>query len=143
MLEATIRRWLIVANVPRICHTMTPPPPAGTVETRQVGSIDLCSWCQILTAASASFSDRSETWCGLLLFCLPSTLWFDVLCFLPWDGYKECLFELLYTSCKLRPVWSFSFNLSLINKVFQPADPPFTGCFLLLCLSLFKIYILL
>ena len=36
-------------------HTITPLPPTWTVDTMQVGSMDSCCWCQILTLPSVCF----------------------------------------------------------------------------------------
>ena len=77
MLEVSIRRWvhcghegmrqysnrlwrLSGINGPKVCqedipHTITPPPPAWTVDTRQGGSMDSSCGCQILTLPSVCF----------------------------------------------------------------------------------------
>ncbi len=60
------KRCSIGAKGPKVCQeniplTITPPPPAWTVETRQDGSMLSCSLCQILTLTSECRSRNRDS----------------------------------------------------------------------------------
>ncbi len=60
------KRYSIGTKRPKVCqenipHTITPPPPAWTVETRQHGSMLSCSLRQILTLPSECCSRNRDT----------------------------------------------------------------------------------
>ncbi len=60
------KRYTVGTKGPNVCqekipHTIIPTPPAWTVETRQDGSILLCSLCQIPTLPSESRSRNQDS----------------------------------------------------------------------------------
>ncbi len=52
---------LVLRGQENIPHTITPPPPAWTVETRQDGSMLSCALCQILTLPSECRSRNQDS----------------------------------------------------------------------------------
>ncbi len=143
-----------------ISHTITTPPPAWTVETRQDGSMLSCSWSECRSrnrdssdqeTFSLSFivqfwwacancslrflflTDKSGIWCGLCC-CSSSAPGFDVLCVQRWySAYLGCnkgLFELLLPFYHLWPVCPFSSDLWHQQGILS-TQLPLTGYFFL------------
>ncbi len=154
-LAVEFKRYSIGTKRPKVCqenipHTITPPPPAWTVETRQDGSMLSYSLRQILTLPSECCSRNRES-SDQAMFIQSSIVRHPVwssaavthllqgsTCCAFRDGFLHTLVVQLVTSgylscCCLSIISNQSAQSPLtsdINKVFSSTQLPLTGYFL-------------
>ncbi len=124
------KRCIISIKGPKVCqenipHTITPPPPAWTVETRQDGSMVSCSLRQILTLPSECRSRNRDS--------SDQAKFFQSSIFQFWWACANCSLCSGYLSyCCLSIISNQSAHSPLnsdINKAFSSTKMPLTGYF--------------